>query len=199
MINTIIFDLGEVYLRCFSLAGENLATRLGISEEEARKQYGGEELEAFNRGDITEEEYWSSLIARHRWNISMNELKMIIRGSIKEIDGVRELIERLREQGYKLGLLSNISKEWAGHNEGKFDYHRLFDVIVYSFEVGIRKPDKEIYKIVLERLQVNPDECVFIDDREKNLIPARGLGMHTIRFEEEHQLRGRLCALGIKI
>ena len=53
---------------------------------------------------------------------------------------------------------------------------------VISGDVGVRKPSDEIYKILLSKADANPEDCVFVDDRDKNLIPAQNLGMKVVRF-----------------
>ena len=88
-------------------------------------------------------------------------------------------------KNYSLAILSNDVKEWSNYLRLKFDLNRLFKVIVISGEVGYRKPDKRIYNILLDKIQSLPLDCVFVDDRCKNLCPASGIGIKTIRFARE--------------
>lgn len=93
---------------------------------------------------------------------------MSIAGSLKET--------------YSLAVLSNDVKEWSSYLRGKFGLDKLFKVVVISGEVGYRKPDREIYTILLDRIHESPSSCVLIDDRSKNLYTASQLGMKTIKF-----------------
>ena len=82
------------------------------------------------------------------------------------------------------------------------DYHDvrdIFDVIVTSYGEKIAKPNKEIYLRVTQKLGVLPEECVFIDDFKRNIIPAKELGIKTILFRNFKQLKEDLSKLGIKI
>jgi len=63
----------------------------------------------------------------------------------------------------------------------------LFDVIIISSEVGLMKPDPEMYHLTLDRLQILPQEAIFIDDKENNVIGAQGVGMVGIQFKDSAQ------------
>jgi putative hydrolase of the HAD superfamily len=63
----------------------------------------------------------------------------------------------------------------------------MADVLVYSYEVGIEKPDRRIYEITCERLGVRPSEVVFLDDLEVNVVAARQVGMRAVRFQSTAQ------------
>lgn len=88
-------------------------------------------------------------------------------------------------QNYSLSILSNDVKEWYKYLCAKFDLNRLFKSIIISGEVGYRKPGKRIYNILLDRIQSPPSDCVFVDDRSKNLRPGSEIGIKTIRFVRE--------------
>src|SRR5690606_6593483 len=97
------------------------------------------------------------------------------------IDGYR----RLRDaHGIRLAILTNNVREWHDLWRTKLAIDDLFELVVASGFEGVRKPEPEIYARTLERLGLAPDACVFIDDLEVNLPPARRLGMHTIHFRE---------------
>jgi putative hydrolase of the HAD superfamily len=74
---------------------------------------------------------------------------------------------------------------------------REFKAFFSSCYLGVRKPEEGIYKLALEVTQRNPDECLFIDDRELNLECARQLQMRTIHFQDAAQLRQELAANGV--
>lgn len=86
---------------------------------------------------------------------------------------------------YDLAILSNDVKKWGEYLREKYNLNRLFKEIVISGEVGYRKPDYSIYDILLLKLNVTPQNCVFIDDRYKNLKAASERGFKTIRFCRE--------------
>jgi HAD superfamily hydrolase (TIGR01509 family) len=65
----------------------------------------------------------------------------------------------------------------------RYDWLDLFDELVFSCELGVNKPEREIYEVCLRRLDVDPNECLFVDDSAKNVQGAIEVGMHTIQFE----------------
>lgn len=87
------------------------------------------------------------------------------------------------QKDYHLALLSNDVSEWSAYLRKKYDLNQYFEEIVISGDVGLRKPDRAIYELLLRRLQCRPENSVFIDDRQKNLIPAMRAGMRTIQFK----------------
>ncbi len=113
------------------------------------------------------------------------------------IEGTVELLSRLREAGYPLYALSNWSAETFHVVQDRYDFLGWFELIVLSGEVGCIKPDAQIYRILLDRIQRQPSECLFIDDSEPNLITAEALGFHTIVFSTPDQLRSDLDALNL--
>ena len=97
------------------------------------------------------------------------------------------LIEKLKSKGFRLSILSNmfpyqaeIIKEINGCS--------LFDDIFFSCERGLKKPDLEFYELVIREMNVMPQECLFIDDKEENLLPAEKLGMETVLAKKPVQI-----------
>ena len=87
-------------------------------------------------------------------------------------------VGRARDQGVRTGLISN---SWGTRRYDRELLARLFDGVVISGEVGIRKPSPEIYTLGAEKLGLDPSACVFVDDLPFNLKPAAELGMATVR------------------
>lgn len=92
---------------------------------------------------------------------------------------------RTLSKNYCLAMLSNDVREWSNYLRTRFDLNGLFKTIIISGEAGYRKPDKRIYKILLDRIRSSPSDCIFIDDRAKNLLSASEMGIKTIRFIRE--------------
>ena len=96
-------------------------------------------------------------------------------------DVVVERVRSLRAEGYKTGLITNNAKEASEGWRGMLDVDGLFDVVVDSSAVGMRKPNPAIYRHALDLLGgVPPDRAVFLDDAEGNVEGARTIGMHAI-------------------
>lgn len=104
---------------------------------------------------------------------------------------VIEAVAAARRQGVRCGLLSN---SW-GHRYDRSRWDELFDATVISGEIGMRKPDPEIYALAAERLDLPPREIVFVDDIQHNLPPAEEIGMATIHHTEPEKTVSELEAL----
>ncbi|MCL5433170.1 MAG: HAD family phosphatase [Patescibacteria group bacterium] len=197
MITTIIFDLSEVFLS--GMRGVEKRISKAIKEEITSQMCFENETEQLFHGKITEEEYWKKVIKKYKWNITTNKLKMLIRENMVEIDGTREIVEKLKKNGYRLGLLSVHAKEWVEHCEQKFNYHNLFHSTMYSFEVGVCKPELKAFELILKKLKVTPQECVFVDDWLKNIEAAKKLNINTIHFQNPNQLKTELLKLQVNL
>jgi putative hydrolase of the HAD superfamily len=99
-------------------------------------------------------------------------------------DAVEGLIE-LRKRDYRLGLVSNIFAHQT-HWIEEFDLSRYFDNLILSCDVGLSKPDPEIYRLAAGRLSVDPKECVFVGDgMDHELSGAKAAGMNAVRIERD--------------
>lgn len=103
-------------------------------------------------------------------------------------------VEQLRGQ-YKTALLTNMGSETLDTIFNEQEREKLFDAVVVSSEVGLIKPSRDIFEHTLERLGVQPEEAVFIDDRPVNTDGAERLGMHTILFATNAQFERELSRL----
>ena len=98
-----------------------------------------------------------------------------------------DLAERARRAGVRTGVLTN-SLGLAPYNPyAPWRLTQRFDILVVSEEVGMRKPDPEIFAVALDRLGVPGERCVFVDDMAHNLPPARALGMTTLHLTDPKQ------------
>ena len=198
MVTTVIFDLSEVYLHGMKNVEKQLGDVMGIKIP-LNTLYLEKEAQLFFNGDITEEAFFQNIINKKHWNLTPSTFKDIMRAKMVEIEGVREIIEKLRKNGYVLGLLSVHGKEWIEYCEEKFDYHKLFHSVVYSYEIKVSKPDPRAFVHIMQRLKAKPQDCLFIDDSKLNIRAAERLGMHTICFENAKQLTLALRALKMKL
>ena len=197
-IRAVILDFGGVLLQLGEpQPHEELAREIGIPVEQLRYEiFDGPLSVAAQRGEISPEELWRELA--RRWSLSLGKAEWL---ALRFWEGVRvdfDLINWLREikPHYRTGLLSNAWNDlrWLLHRLGVAE---AFDVMVISAEEHLMKPDPAIYRLALERLEVQPEEAVFVDDREENVQAARSLGIHGIRYRSREQVFAELCALGI--
>lgn len=104
--------------------------------------------------------------------------------------------QRLKESGLRTAILSNMGDNVLANIEREFKWIHDFDVLVWSYQLGIAKPDPAIYKHTLDQLQTAPEETLFIDDKYENIQAARALGMQAIQFSSVEQLRSSLLESG---
>lgn len=100
-----------------------------------------------------------------------------------------------RAEGYTTAIISNSFVGAREREEAAYRFSDLTDLIVYSHEVGMKKPDPAIYELCLGRLGMRPDEAVFVDDVEENCEAARALGMSAVLFQDTAQVIRDLDAL----
>jgi putative hydrolase of the HAD superfamily len=98
---------------------------------------------------------------------------------------------------YRLMTINNESEELNRHRLDRFGLRDIFSAFFSSCWLGVLKPGRRIYQLALAMSQAAPELSVFIDDRERNLEPARDLGMRVIRYTDAPQLRADLAALGV--
>lgn len=106
------------------------------------------------------------------------------------------ITEQLRPH-YKIGLLSNIGRDWINDFFTKHQLHDYFDEVVLSGEEGITKPDPSIFALTASRLGVDPSECLMIDDIKENCDGAEMAGMYAIHYQTNEQLLEELYRLGV--
>ena len=110
--------------------------------------------------------------------VSATDLAKRLMAEVRPDTAMRDAVQALHDQGIRTVLVSN---SWSRED---YDVDDLFDEIVLSGELGIRKPDLRIYAEAVARAGVSPANCVFVDDIGGNLKPAAALGMTTIRHVE---------------
>jgi putative hydrolase of the HAD superfamily len=104
---------------------------------------------------------------------------------------------KLKEHGLRTAILSNMGDSVLANMKREFDWLDRFDLLVWSFELGLVKPDPAIYHYLLEKLGTAPEETLFLDDKLLNVEAARALGIHALEFSTVDRLRADLIAAGL--
>lgn len=197
----IIFDLGEVVLK--SDHPYHSPEQIKEFSDHFKTDFDSlsrgwdEAWPDFRVGKITEDEFWKKFLESSNAKImDVDYAKKFYRKNQKQIEKMLDLLKKLKTK-YKLAVLSTISKEWLDFKKEKFNLENYFDVIVGSGYVGIAKPDPEIYKLLIDNLSVSPSSCIFIDDADKNIPPAKDLGITTVVFKGQKKLEEDLRELGV--
>ena len=199
MIKNIVFDVGKVLVD-FDWQGfmDTLAFPPEIYEKVANATVLSDLWNEFDRSRMSDEEILQGFLEKvpdceteimRFWNNMGN--------CIKRYDYAHSWIQSLQEMGYRVYLLSNYSRRMYFQSIEELSFVEQVDGTVFSFEVQATKPEREIYDALLEKYQLNPTECVFLDDNRSNIIAANQLGMATIHFHTKSQAEEELKSLGV--
>lgn len=97
-----------------------------------------------------------------------------------------QVIEQELKPHYKIGLLSNASRDVFGEIFNP-DEQALFDEAISSYHVGLTKPDPAMFQLMAERLSVKPEECLMVDDQQRHVEAARSVGMRAVQYDTAEQ------------
>lgn len=199
MYKNIIFDIGNVLLNF--KPEEYLKTKIIESDKilEVHKElFQSEEWVMLDRGTITEKEAKDIIISRSSKNGHLIELAF--EGWYELLTPIEEsvkILEELKHAKYKVYFLSNFHLIAFENVTKRFDFFKLFDGGVVSYEEKQIKPEEEIYKRIIKKYKIKPEESIFIDDVQSNLESARKLNFKTILFKNSKELRENLKAYDI--
>ena len=99
--------------------------------------------------------------------------------------GIKELLSHAKDSGISVWCLSNDVGRWSDKLRKNLDIEKFLNGSIISGDVGVRKPDKKIYEILIQSSGCNVEDILFIDDREKNVIASREIGIETAMFNPE--------------
>ncbi|MBU0952845.1 MAG: HAD family phosphatase [Nanoarchaeota archaeon] len=199
MIKAIFFDWGGTltYGSIFGLVAARLAHVLPVS-----KRRIAEALEKKNHdyltGKVSSQTFWTAFADTLGIHLQLQLFNRILLEAGEVNKEMLTLVDEVRKH-YHVGLLSDNYKELAVHIVKKYHLHKRFDVLVFSQELGFKKPDPRIYRIACRKLRIKPEECVFLDDKHKNILGARRVGMKGIHFKSVGQARLALRRLNIQV
>ena len=197
MIRAVISDFGGVLTTPIFRAFAAYNERVGVSLEEigtamarATEAAGGRHpLFELEKGLITEDEFVAALQAQLDGGVKLETMREVWFDNLHPNEEMIDLMRALRADGLRMALLTNNVREWEPLWRAKLpDVDEIFEVVVDSAFVGMRKPEPEIYELTLERLGgIAARECLFVDDLDVNCEAARALGMHAVHFRETPQ------------
>lgn len=191
MIRAVLFDFGGVISSSPFEAFGHLEAERGLPAGFIRKVNAtNPDTNAWarlERGEVDLETFgplWSDEAAALGHELDGRLVLERLAGEIRPamVDAIRSCRTK-----YKTACLTNnFTRAEAMLSEEVAAVYSLFDAILESRVLGVRKPDPRFYELACETLDVEPHECVFLDDLGVNLKPARQLGMHTIKVEDPH-------------
>ncbi|HZS16169.1 MAG TPA: HAD family phosphatase [Candidatus Dormibacteraeota bacterium] len=143
------------------------------------------DLHLLETGRLSEAEFFRRLCARHEEaggpHLDPERARALIFAERAEASAAMvDTVRQLRSAGYRTALLTNNAREWEPMWRNLIPVDELFDVVVDSSVVGLRKPDPAIYELTCSRLGLRPEECIFVDDLQCNVDAAAALGMEVV-------------------
>lgn len=199
MIKYVIFDLADTLVSGLTGIENKLAQYINSPKEQILPCFRGPEIVELFFGNITEDEYLQLLIKKYNWDIDISIIKQIIRDNFNSaVSGVSEIVQKL-SSNYTLVLLSNHCKEWIEYIERTHDFLKVFKYKFYSFEIKGTKDNPNTYISLLKHINCEPQNCVFIDDRQHFIDVAQSVGINAIRFDNAENLKLSLNRVGISI
>jgi putative hydrolase of the HAD superfamily len=188
-IKAVFWDLGGVLVRTEDRSKrERWEQRLGMEPRQLERLiFGGDAGRKAALGEISVEQVWESV--RQELDLGQDEKQQLARDFWQGDDLDLELVAFIRglRAQFLTGLISNAWLELRELLESHWHIDDAFDDLVISAEVGLAKPDPAIYRLALERLEVEADRAVFVDDFKHNIVAAVDIGMHTVHFTDPNQ------------
>ncbi len=187
-IRAVIFDIGGVLFHQADKSRQRCWEEcLGLDENMLGRSIWTMPISAQAEiGQASEDDVWTAVAERFQLNsVDAAALRGDFFSGGQWNERLIAYVQELRPR-YKTGIISNA---WPNARNAVRDHvnEAKFDDLIFSAEVGLAKPDRRIYALALERLQVQPAEAIFVDDVEGNAEAARTLGMTGIRFENTEQ------------
>jgi epoxide hydrolase-like predicted phosphatase len=199
-IKAIVFDMGGVIiLTCDHQPRIELAKRLGIPIKELEDEvFSSDSAIRSELGEYTKYQHWEKILEKKKKNrITPHEADDMFWAGDCIDNELMEYIYKLKED-FIVGFISNAftgAREWV---DDHFHFLKAFDLVLFSYEVGLRKPDARIYTFFCDRLGVLPRQSVFIDDLEVNVEGAGIAGLYAIQYKNQIQLKKDLSKLLIR-
>ena len=186
-IRALILDYGGVlsepqnldpFQEIFQILGTDENSFTGIYYAE-RKNY--------DNGQLSGKVYWLKILQYLGLEPNESMVNHLIQADVQswtQINGsMLCFVEESRSEVEKLAIISNMMRDTLAYMRNHFEWLQIFDDQVYSCEIGINKPDIRIYEYCLHKLDISAQECLFVDDSQKNVLGAMQSGMNVIHYK----------------
>ncbi len=151
---------------------------------------GAHDLHLLETGAISDDEFFDRMTARYVAeggdpSVDARIAQRVVFGrGLAACGAMIDAVRQVKGAGYRTALLTNISRSGEAVWRSLFAVDELFDVVVNSSQVGLRKPDPAIFLLTCERLGLQPEQCLFVDDLRCNVDAAADLGMTTLQCKD---------------
>lgn len=197
-MNHIIFDIGNVLLSYQPLEYLHQYYSQEISNDLYKIIFQSPEWVELDKGTITNQEAINILALKYPQY--KKEIEFVLNhwtNMMIPITKNVEVAKKLKQKGYHLYLLSNFHSEAFDEMLHKYDFFQLFDGQIISSHVHFLKPDKQIYIALLNKYNLQPKECIFIDDTRINTLAALSIGITPVHLPYQSDLEKELLKLNL--
>jgi len=199
-LRAVIFDYGMVLTGQPNADAHDAMLRItGLPRDQFEAVYWADR-HAYDAGKLTGIQFWQKLVRDAKLSLDpvvIHELNAWdARMWTTQNPAMLAWQIALKRHGIRTAILSNMGDTVLASIQREFDWLPRFDVLVWSFEHKVAKPDPAIYRLTLDKLATRPDETLFIDDKQANIDAARDLGLIAIQFSTVEKLREDLTATG---
>ena len=180
MIDTIIFDFGDIFINLDKEATISGLKKLGMTEWNS--EFDRLNL-LFETGDISHEDFLKGF-QEQLPNASIEEILEAWNAVLLDFPLYRLEFLQMLSKKYRLFLLSNTDSIHIETFENKSgtsfysDFYQCFEKVYFSFEIGMRKPNPEVFKYLINKHELSPKRTLFVDDKKENTDSAAALGFH---------------------
>jgi len=200
-LRAVVFDFGMVLSGQPNMDAHGAMVRItGMPVERFESFYWADRL-AYDQGTLSGFQFWKKFVRDAELDLDESAVEELDR-----LDATHWTTQnlamlawqrRLKEHGLLTAILSNMGDSVLASLQKEFDWLDRFDVLVWSYQLGMIKPDPAIYRHLLLKLGTRPEETLFIDDRPANVEAAIALGIRALQFTSIEQLRDDLIAAGL--
>ena len=197
MINTVIFDIGNVLVD-FDWEGfihRMFPGRRELIAELDEAVWGSGRWDRLDAGDEPEEVFASIIAYSPKHEAELRKVFANVGDTLRKRKATPSWLKSLKSRGYRILYLSNYSRYVMNCNPDVLDFLPLMDGGIFSCDVKLIKPDRRIYEALAEKYSLVPSECVFIDDLERNVRAAKEFGFYAIQFGTLRQAQRDLEAI----
>jgi len=187
-IEAVVFDFGGVLtLQPLDSHLESIRALCGLDRPTFELEYRRQRRD-YDRGIIDSREYWSRVIDSGGKSVDPAVLRSLYEEDVASWTRVNEPVLNwafhLQEAGMRTGILSNMPRDILERIETRFRWFDRFEVKIFSCDIGVNKPEAEIYRACLDALRLEAGKVLFLDDIIENVKGAQRTGFRTILFRD---------------
>ena len=199
-LRAVIFDYGMVLTGQPNSAAHDAMVRItGLPVEQFEALYWADR-HAYDEGKLTGATFWQKFARDSRLALSPAQIDELNRQDARMWTTSNPAMlawqEQLKARGFRTAILSNMGDSVLENIKREFQWIDRFDVLVWSYQLHMAKPEPAIYLYALSQLGTRPEETLFIDDKRVNIEAAQALGMKALEFTDVEKLREDLIAEG---